>query len=369
MNGDAVQIVYRVRTSAEALESRAEALLLEQTVELPRSALRWDFVRREMVGRVVSTVPVGEGEYRVTIEQPEATTGGDPAQLLNVVFGNSSLQPDVELEDVRVPPALARALGGPRFGIAGLRTVAGVSGRALTATAIKPMGLSAQQAGGMCRAFALGGIDVIKDDHGLADHAFCPFGERIRACLDATARAAQETGRRSVYAPNLIGGPSAVMRQAEEARGLGARAVVLSPMVLGLPVVAELVRDLGMVVLAHPALVGVRRIHPEVLLGVLFPLYGADAVIYPNAGGRFSFSRETCAEIARLLRTPRSAIAPAMPVPAGGIRPERVPEVLAAYGADTMLLIGGGLIEPAEDTLVARCRQFAESVQAFGYGR
>jgi len=34
-----------------------------------------------------------------------------------------------------------------------------------------------------------------------------------------------------------------------------------------------------------------------------------------------------------------------------------------------MLLIGGGLIEPAEDTLVARCRQFAESVQAFGYGR
>jgi ribulose-bisphosphate carboxylase large chain len=321
------------------------------------------------VGRVVSTAPVGEGEYRVTIEQPEATTGGDPAQLLNVVFGNSSLQPDVELEDVRVPPGLARRLGGPRFGITGLRRVAGVSGRALTATAIKPMGLSAAQAGAMCRAFALGGIDVIKDDHGLADHAFCPFGDRIRSCLDATAQAAQETGRRSIYAPNLIGAPSTVMRQAEEARALGARAVVLSPMVLGLPFVAELVRGLGMVVLAHPAWAGVRRIHPEALLGVLFPLYGADAVIYPNAGGRFSYSRETCAAIARALRSPRSAVAPAMPVPAGGIRPEGVPEVLAEHGADAMLLIGGGLIEAAEGTLVSRCRQFAESVQAFPYGK
>jgi ribulose-bisphosphate carboxylase large chain len=369
MSGQSVEIVYRVRSSAAELEKRAEALLLEQTVELPRAALRWEFVRREIVGRVVSAEPVAEGEYRVTIEQPESTTGGDPAQLLNVIFGNSSLQPDVELEDVRVPPGLARALGGPRFGIEGIRRVAGVSGRALTATAIKPMGLSAAQAGGMCRAFALGGIDVIKDDHGLADHAFCPFGDRIRACLEATAQAAQETGRRSVYAPNLIGTPSAVVRQAEEARGLGARAVVLSPMVLGLPFVAELVRGLGMAVLAHPAFVGVRRIHPEVLLGVLFPLYGADAVIFPNAGGRFSYGRDTCAAIARALRRPRSAVSPAMPVPAGGIRPECVPEVLAEYGADAMLLIGGGLIEPAEDTLVARCRQFSESVLHFTYGR
>jgi hypothetical protein len=58
-----------------------------------------------------------------------------------------------------------------------------------------------------------------------------------------------------------------------------------------------------------------------------------------------------------------------MPAPAGGIRPERVPGVLAAYGADAMLLVGGGLIEPAEETLVSRCRQFAQSVQSFPYGR
>jgi len=369
MSGAAIEIVYRVRASAAALERRAEALLLEQTVELPRSALRWEFVRSAIVGRVTATARIAEGQYRVTIEQPEVTAGPDPAQLLNVIFGNSSLQPDVELEDVRLPDGLARMLGGPRFGIAGLRKAAGVHGRALTATALKPMGLSAAQMGGMCRAFALGGIDLIKDDHGLADHPFCPFGERVRACLAATEDAAQSTGRRALYAPNLIGTPSAVLRQAEEARRLGARAVVLSPMVLGLPFVSELACGLGMAVLAHPAFVGGQGIAPEVLLGTLFPLYGADAVIYPNAGGRFRYSRETCAAIAHALRNPRHPVLPAMPVPAGGIKPARVNEVLEAHGADTMLLMGGGLIEPAEETLVARCRQFAESVQDFPYGR
>lgn len=369
MSGGAIEIVYRVRSPAAEIEQRAEALLLEQTVELRRSALRWEFVRSAIVGRVAGLLRVGEADYRVTIEQPEAATARDPAQLLNVLFGNSSLQPDVDLEAVRVPPGLAGALGGPRFGIAGLRGATGVHNRALTATAIKPMGLSADEAGAMCRAFALGGIDVIKDDHGLADHPFCPFGERVRACLAATEDAAQRTGRRALYAPNLIGTPCAVLRQAGEARRLGAQAVVLSPMVLGLPFLAELVRELGLPVLAHPALGGVQRIAPEALLGTLFPLYGADAVIYPNHGGRFSYRRETCMAIADALRGPRAPTAPAMPVPAGGMTPERVPEMLGAYGADAMLLIGGGLIEPDEETLHERCRQFAEAVQAFPYSR
>ena len=369
MSEDEIEIVYRVRTTAAGLERRAETLLLEQTVELPRSALHPELVRNPIVGRVAGTERVRDGDYRVTIVQPEAATAREPAQLLNVLFGNSSLQPDVELEDLRISPGFARLLGGPRFGIAGLRKVTGVSGRALTATALKPMGLSAPEAGRLCRAFALGGIDVIKDDHGLADHSFCPFGDRIRACLAATADAAQSTGRRALYAPNLIGTPSAVMRQAEEARRLGVRAVVVSPMIVGLPFMAELVRELGMPLLAHPAMGGAQRISPEALLGTLFPLFGADAVVYPNAGGRFSYSRETCAAIANSLRNPRAPIAPALPVPAGGIRPDGVPAVLEAYGAQAMLLIGGGLIEPAESTLVARCRQFAEAVQAFPYTR
>ena len=58
---------------------------------------------------------------------------------------------------------------------------------------------------------------------------------------------------------------------------------------------------------------------PPVLLGKLFRLFGADATIFPNHGGRFSFSRDTCLAIAKAAREPWSHVLPALPVPAGGM--------------------------------------------------
>jgi ribulose-bisphosphate carboxylase large chain len=365
MSDGEIEISYRLRCPEAGLAARAEALLLEQTVELPRSALRTAFVRGHIVGRIVSLGPAGEGEHRLVVAQPAATSAMDPAQLLNVVFGNSSLQPDVELEDLRVPPALARAIGGPRFGSAGLRALAGAEGRALTASAIKPMGLSAGEAGRLCRTLARAGIDFVKDDHGLADHAFCPFEDRVRACLAATLEAAETTGRRAVYVPNLVGTPSTVLRQAALARDLGVRAVMVSPMLLGLPFLAELAATLGLPILAHPSFGGAQRIQPAALLGRLFPLYGADAVIFPNSGGRFSYGPAVCSAIAEALRRPAAPLLPALPVPAGGIRAENAAEVLRVYGADAMLLVGGSLLEAADEAaLLGRCRGFVEAVRA-----
>jgi ribulose-bisphosphate carboxylase large chain len=363
---DPIQVVYRLRTSSAGLDSRVEALLLEQTVELPRAALRSAFVRENLVGRVVATEEVGRDEFRVTFAQPAAAAADDPAQLLNVLFGNCSLQPDVELEDLRLPAALARMLGGPRHGIAGLRRLTGVQGRSLTASVLKPVGLSVPEMAALCHTLSLAGLDVVKDDHGLADHAFNAFTDRVRACLDATAEAAQATGRRTLYVPNLIGSPSTVRQRAKEARALGVGAVMVSPMLLGLPFFNELVRDLGMPVLAHPAFGGSLRIAPVALLGKLFPLYGADAVIFPNAGGRFSYNRKICSGIAAALRAPQAGSAPALPVPAGGIRTENLPAVLEAFGADSMLLVGGSLLEsPDLPSLLSKSRQFVASVHAY----
>jgi len=368
MPEEEIEVVYRLRSEPSGLDARIEALLLEQTVELRRSAIRTAHVRQHFVGRVIASEPVGAGEFLVALAQPADTVAGDPAQLLNVLFGNCSLQADVELEDVRVPPALVRTLCGPRFGTAGLRQLTGVRGRALTASVLKPMGLSVAEAAALCRTLAQAGIDVVKDDHGLADHPCCPFVGRVRACLAATAEAAEATGRRALYVPNLIGSPATVLRQAREANELGVEAVMVSPMLLGLPFFNELVRDLGRPVLAHPAFGGAQRIAPVALLGKLFPLFGADAVIYPNAGGRFSYSAEVCSGIARALREPDAAIAPAMPVPAGGMKAENVAAILGAYGADAMLLIGGSLLEsPDAKTLLARGRHFVAAVHAFPY--
>lgn len=356
-----IRISYLVHCDSDHIRARAEALLLEQTVELPRKAVRDPAVAQYIVGQVEHIEPVADHRFRVVIAQPLAAAAGDPAQLLNVLFGNSSLQPDLVLEDVTLPDEALTFLSGPRYGAAGLRALSGVHGRPLLATALKPMGLAPHALADLARQFALGGLDLVKDDHGLADHAVCPFERRVEACLAAIEAVHEETGHRTLYVPNLIGTPERVRDQLRFARSAGAPAVMLSPMLLGLPSLAELVRHAELPLLAHPALAGVLRVAEPVLLGSLFRRYGADAVIFPHAGGRFSYSLDTCNRIARALRAPHKGVRPALPIPAGGIHLDSVSELIAFYGMDCMLLIGGSLYDTG-DRLVETTRALVERV-------
>jgi ribulose-bisphosphate carboxylase large chain len=360
---DAIVVTYRVRAGADSIEARADALMLEQTVELPRSALHDAAASARAVGRVRSIEAVSDEQHRVVIEQPCATTAEEPAQLLNVLFGNSSLQPDVVLEDVVLPRHLLEQFGGPRHGIAGLRAATGVTGRALTCTALKPMGLGVEALAAIAGTFARAGIDIIKDDHGLGDQVFAPFEARIRRCQAAVDEAAAQTGHRALYVPSLIGSPDRLRRQADVAREAGAGAVMVSPMLAGLPAFHALVAGgLGLPVLAHPAFGGAQRIEPVALLGRLFPIFGADAVIFPSYGGRFSYDRETCAALARALRQPPAPLRPALPVPAGGVALERIPELLDFYGPDAALLVGASVLaDPAR--IEARSRSFVDALR------
>ena len=364
---EAIQVTYLVQSDADHVRARAEALLLEQTVELPRSALREPSVAAAMVGQVERVESAGEQRYRVLISQPLAAAAGDPAQLLNLVFGNSSLQPDLVLEDLALPDEATTFLPGPRFGGAGVRALTGVTGRPLLATALKPMGLPPASLARLARSFALAGLDVVKDDHGLADHAVCPFEPRVEACLQAVTQVHEETGHRTLYVPNLIGTPERVREQLRFAREAGARAVMLSPMLLGLPFLAELAGDAKLPIIAHPSLAGVLRAAEPVLLGTLFRWYGADAVIFPHSGGRFSYSLDTCRRLADSLRAPHPLVRAALPVPAGGIRLDAVAELVQFYGRDCMLLIGGGLYE-AGDRLVEVTRALVERVATVAAG-
>jgi ribulose-bisphosphate carboxylase large chain len=174
----------------------------------------------------------------------------------------------------------------------------------------------------------------------------------------------RETGGRTAYAPTFSGGPAALAEQARIAKANGVRMALVSPMLIGIPSFTELVCDrLDIPVLAHPAFGGAARVAPAVLLGTLFRLFGADATIFPNHGGRFSYSRATCLEIAAAARRPFSNLAPILPVPAGGMSVERVDEMVAGYGKDTMLLIGGGLLSAGE-RLAERSREFVRKVAA-----
>jgi ribulose-bisphosphate carboxylase large chain len=57
-----------------------------------------------------------------------------------------------------------------------------------------------------------------------------------------------------------------------------------------------------------------------------------------------------------------------MPVPAGGMLVERVPELLDRYGADSMLLIGGNLLI-AREHLLERTREFVTRVESHRFSK
>ncbi len=55
-----------------------------------------------------------------------------------------------------------------------------------------------------------------------------------------------------------------------------------------------------------------------------------------------------------------------IPILAGGMTAERVPELLAFYGPDVMLLIGGGLLAAGPDLTNATAR-FVKAVESYRY--
>jgi ribulose-bisphosphate carboxylase large chain len=341
--------VYRVRGDAGSIEARAQAIAVEQSVEMPLSAIAEADVLADIVGQVEAIEDRGDGLFDVRIGLATATVGTDAAQFLNMLFGNTSLYEDVVLQDVEIPGPLAAGFGGPRHGIGGLRQRIGATERALTCSAVKPQGVPVARLAELAGQFARGGIDFVKDDHGLADQAYSPFAERVAACAAAVHRVAEVTGHATRYVPSLSGDLDRMRRQIETARAAGVDTVMIAPMLAGWATFQTLVRAYADIAFfAHPTMGGAARIAPDLLIGRLFRLLGADAVIFPNHGGRFGYSPATCRRLAERALSSWDGIRPCVPVPAGGMALERVPEMLDFYGPDAMLLIGGSLLAAGE---------------------
>lgn len=365
MSAERYRATYRIRCPADQIDSRAAALAVEQSVEMPPAAIRDAVVTRDVLAHVASIESDADGaSHRIVLAMSVAATGLEAGQWLNMLFGNSSLHDEVTLVDVELPPSLCAALPGPIAGIEGIRERLGVSGRALTCSALKPIGSPPEALADLAYVFASAGIDIIKDDHGLADQAFAPFAERVALVQRSVARANHETGRRAIYAPSVSGGPARLAEQARVIRDEGVQMVLACPMLLGVPSFIDSVRlAMNVPVLAHPAFAGASRIAPALLLGRLFRAFGADATIFPNHGGRFAYDRDTCLAIAEAARVSQDGHRPILPVPAGGMRVERVEEIIADYGRDVMLLIGGNLLE-AGDAMPERIAEFVARVEA-----
>ncbi|EXJ17145.1 RuBisCO large subunit C-terminal-like domain-containing protein [Imhoffiella purpurea] len=364
------EVVYHLACPGTEVETRARDICIEQTVEFPESAIPNPEIREQIVGRILAIEALDAGRFEARIAYPVEAAGSELTQFVNLLFGNISLKPGVRLVRFEVPDALADLYPGPRFGRDGLRTLVGVTDRPLLCTAIKPMGLGPHELADLAHRLALGGIHLIKDDHGLADQVFCPFDERVALCSEAVSRANRETGGNALYLPNVTAPAGEIGRRAHFAKEAGAGGLLFCPGLAGLDAVRALAADdrLDLPILSHPAFQGGHCIHPDsgvshgALFGQLNRMAGADATIFPNWGGRFSFTREACLDLVEGTVRPMGSIRPIFPVPAGGMRLDRVAEMCDFYGPDVILLIGGDLHANGRD-LIDNCRQFSNLSQ------
>jgi ribulose-bisphosphate carboxylase large chain len=367
---DRFEAVYRIAGDETEARARSLGICVEQTVEFPLDLVEDGPIRTHVVGRLEALRPVAPAGCEATISYAVETAGAELPQLLNVLFGNSSLQPGIRLERITLPQCLLQHFRGPRFGSQGLRALTDAGRRALLCTALKPMGRSPEALAALAYQLALGGVDLIKDDHGLADQPFAPYRERVARCAEAVARANRDTGGRSLYLPNVSGPADRVLEQAYFARTAGAGGLLVAPGLVGFDVMRRLAEDdaLALPILCHPALLGSFVVHPDAgiahyaLFGQLVRLAGADASIFPNYGGRFAFAREDCLSIAAGCRVPMGHLHPSLPAPGGGMSLGRIPDMVATYGADVVLLIGGDLHRHGAD-LTATARRFREQLE------
>ena len=348
--GRSIVARYQIAGSADRASQRAAAICVEQTVEFPLDLIDDEHIRAHICGRIVARTELTPELHEFGIEFAADVIGDDFTQLLNVLFGNISLVPGVRLAGIELAELPSSTWTGPRFGISGMRGLVGADRRPLLCTALKPMGTSAADLADNAYQFARGGIDIVKDDHGLADQPASRFADRVERCAAAIDRANRESGHHCLYVANISAPGDQLLTRARHARDAGAGGFLIAPGLTGFDAVRSLAAaDLGLPILAHPAMLGsfsvspASGIAPRVIYGQLMRLAGADASIFPSHGGRFAFTTAECRDLVGGCKDALAGLPAIFPVPAGGMSVDRLAELHDFYGDDVIFLIGGDL--------------------------
>lgn len=371
-HSSAVRAHYRI-SAADAVEARdlADAMAREQTLEVPPGAAP-PAIEDRFLGRVVQVEPYarsggGPDRWSVSVDYSTELLDGTATQFLNLVWGNVSLMDHVLLVDLDIPDTVLDTFPGPGPGQEGIRAlVSAPAHRPLVSSALKPVGLTTDAIVSIARKLTAAGMDLIKDDHSLANQATAPFRERIEAVSHAIRETNAAAGTSTAYLPNATAPLHEMLERVAFAQSCGCGGVVISPGLTGLDAmraVRERFPDMG--IMAHPSHANTspnatHGIAPPLLMGTLWRLFGADMLIYVNARGRFAWPLEACKAINERARAPLGRHRTAFPVPAGGVQAADAAHWVDVYGPDTLLLVGGSILEASD--VEARARAVVQAV-------
>ena len=307
-----------------------------------------------------SGTPAGPASERkqalVTLSWPLDNIGPSLPNLLATVAGNLfelKQFSGLRILDLRLPAAFASAYAGPQFGVDGTRHLAGVQGRPLIGTIVKPsVGFSPEETADLVRMLAGAGIDFIKDDELQSDGPGCPFEARARAVMRVLDENAERTGKKVMFAFNLTGDLDQMRRRHDIVRELGGTCIMASLNSVGLVGMIELRRHSELPIHAHRNGWGALSRHP--LLGwsyiawqKIWRLAGADHMHVNGLQNKFCEADDSVIASARECLTPMFAEKPciAMPVFSSGQSARQAAATYRALGSvDLIYAAGGGIM-------------------------
>jgi len=193
-------------------------------------------------------------------------------------------------------------------------------------------------------------VDMVKDDELLASPGYNAVGVRVGHYLKAARTAAETTGHKALYLPNISGTPSQMMDNAKAVLEAGGRACLVNFVFGGLDALAELCDRYGkdLFILAHYAGIGVMSsadsgIASPVFIGLLPRLAGAHAVMTMAPDAKRPQTLYDFRRTVQMQRLPIEGVAPMVTAVGGGITPVSQKGLQEELGQDAIIGIGGAI--------------------------
>lgn len=291
---------------------------------------------------------------RVEIAFPVDNVGANLPALLATVAGNLFELGEVtalRLLDIDLPDAYAARFAGPRFGIEGTQRLAGVSGRPMIGTIIKPsIGLTPAQTAALVDALCAADIDFIKDDELNVDPAYAPFDQRLAAVMPVLHRHADRLGRMPMYAFNISGSIDEMRRRYDAVATQGGSCVMLNLNGVGFAGVEYIRQHGALPIHGHRNGWGALTRHPSlgfefVAWQKLWRLAGIDHLHVNGLRSKFWEPDDSVLRSARACLEPFAGLRPLMPVFSSGQWAGQAADMYAELGTTSLMhLAGGGII-------------------------
>lgn len=295
---------------------------------------------------------------RILLSWPLENMGPSLTNTLATVAGNLFELAEVSalrLLDVTFPSEFAHACPGPAFGIKGTQELAGVEGRPMIGTIVKPsVGLSPEETAALVRELCEGGIDFIKDDELQANGPHCPLAERVLAVMAVINDHAARTGRKVMYAFNITDEVDEMKRNADMVLAAGGSCLMVSLHSVGLAGLGAIRRHAELPLHCHRNGWGLFQRSPDIGISYrawqkFWRLAGADHLHVNGLANKFSEADASVIASARSVSEPlfRESLPSfeAMPVFSSGQTAVQVEPTYKALGTtDFIYCAGGGIM-------------------------